>query len=285
MSTRKAVTLVYTGSMQPILIISDSLGDSAAAIAEAAVSQFELSDMVMERLSNATALEHIKTFIVRMQEKYQEEKLIVFFTFANTDLSVQTKQLLSTLGIIYIDVLGPALNAIASVSRQMPLSKPGLMHKTSAEYFRRIEAMEFSVDHDDGRNPQDLTRADIVLIGSSRTSKTPLAIYLGTQGYRVSNIPLAPETAPPAELFEVEKSRLYGLTSSPALLAGIRHRRLGNAAEVARGYANIHYVQEDLDEARALMRRLGCIVIRTDNRAIEETAAEILRYYRAVHAE
>lgn len=267
--------------MQPILIISDSLGASAAAIAEAAASQFEFNTDTVERLPNATAVEQIRSFVTGMQEKYSDASLIVFFTFANPDLSIQTKELLGEIGIAYVDVLSPAINALASVSGQMPLSQPGLMHKTSAEYYRRIEAMEFAVDHDDGRNTQDLTLADIVIIGSSRTSKTPLAIYLATQGYKVANVPLAVGMEPPKELFWVEKGRLYGLTSKPELLASIRHRRLGNAREVAGKYANLDYVHEDLREARALMRKLGCIVVRTDNRAVEETAAEILRYYTA----
>ncbi|MDR1088791.1 MAG: kinase/pyrophosphorylase [Coriobacteriales bacterium] len=269
--------------MQLIVIISDSLGDSAAVIAEAAEAQFELHDVAVERLPNASTLEQVAAFLESAQARHPEATTIVFFTFANPDLSIQTKKLLNEKDIAYVDVLGPAINAIASASGQMPLSQPGLIHKTSGEYYRRVEAMEFAVDHDDGRNAQDLTRADIVLIGSSRTSKTPLAVYLATQGYKVANVPLAPGTNPPGELFEVEKGRLYGLTSKPELLAGIRHRRLGNALDVAGAYANIEYVREDLEEARALMRKLGCIVVHTDNRAVEETAAEILRYYSRPH--
>ena len=268
--------------MQPIAIISDSLGDSAAAIVEAAEAQFELSDLIIERLPNATTIEQVSSFVVAVKEAHPESTPIVFFTFVNPDLSVQAKQLLKEMKIPFVDVLGPAINAIASATGKMPLSKPGLIHKTGGDYFQRIEAMEFAVDHDDGRNPQDLAEADLVLIGSSRTSKTPLSIYLATQGYKVANVPLAPETEPPSELFSVEKGRLYGLTSKPELLSDIRQRRLGNALEVAGNYAAIEYVHEDLEEARSLMRRLGCIVIRTDNRAIEETAAEILGYYSAV---
>lgn len=269
--------------MQPIVIISDSLGDSAAVIAEAAEAQFELHDIVVERLPNATTADQIRTFLENVKLRYPEASPIVFFTFVNPDLSIQTKQILNEMDIAYVDILGPAINAIASVSGQMPLGKPGLIHKTTSEYYRRIEAMEFAVDHDDGRNVQDLPKADIVLIGSSRTSKTPLAVFLATQGHKVANVPLAPGTEPPKELFQVKKGHLFGLTSKPELLSRIRYRRLGNASGVAASYADISYVHEDLEEARALMRKLGCIVIRTDNRAIEETAAEILRYYSAAN--
>jgi len=271
--------------MQPIAIMSDSLGDSAAAIVEAACSQFELQGAVIERLPNATAIEQIRVFLEGVKARYPEESIVTFFSFVNPDLSIQTKLLLGEMGIIYVDVLGPAIDAIASASGRMPLSQPGLVHKTSSEYYQRIEAMEFAVDHDDGRNVQDLPLADIVLIGSSRTSKTPHSIYLATQGYKVANVPLVPGTSPPQELFKIEKSRIFGLTSNPELLTRIRNRRLGNAREVAADYADLTYVQNDLDEARALMRELGCIVIRTDNRAVEETAAEIIRYYSTAHPE
>lgn len=270
--------------MQPILIISDSLGDRAAAIAEAAATQFPLEDVVMDRLPNVAAIASIEAFIQTMREKYAGSALVAFFTIANPDLSIQTKQLLSKNDIAYVDILGPAINALASVSSQMPLSQPGLTHKTDPEYYERIEAMDFAVNHDDGRNPQDLLDADIVLIGSSRTCKTPISIYLATQGYKVANVPLVLGSEPPQELDRVERGRLFGLTSEPGLLASIRQQRLGNAQNVARDYASIDYVAEDLNEARLLMRKLGCIVIRTDNRAIEEAAAEIVQYYTLAHS-
>jgi regulator of PEP synthase PpsR (kinase-PPPase family) len=161
----------------------------------------------------------------------------------------------------------------------LPKNEPGLLHKVDKEYFRRVGAMEFAVYHDDGRAPEELTEADIVLIGSSRTSKTPLSVYLAMHGYKVANVPLAPGVEPPKQLFEVQQGRIYGLMSEANLLAEIRTRRLGNATHVAGQYADPLYIQDDLDQARTLMRKLGVIIIRTDNRAIEETAQEILRYY------
>ena len=143
-------------------------------------------------------------------------------------------------------------------------------------YFKRIEAIEFTIAHDDGRNPQELSQADIVLLGVSRSSKTPTSIYLAQQGYKVSNIPLDPTTEPPRELLDVERTRLFGLMTTAEVLIGIRQRRLGNASVVASSYA-------DPEKARALMRKLGCIVIHTENRAVEETAQEILRYYERAH--
>ena len=135
----------------------------------------------------------------------------------------------------------------------------------------------------DGRNPQEMSQADIVLLGVSRSSKTPTSIYLAQQGYKVSNIPLDPSTEPPKEVYEVDRTRLFGLMTTADVLVGIRQRRLGNAAVAASQYADPEYVYEDLERARALMRKLGAIVIHTENRAVEETAQEILRYYERAH--
>ena len=147
--------------------------------------------------------------------------------------------------------------------------------------------MEFTVEHDDGRNPQDLPDADIVLLGVSRSSKTPISIYMGMEGYKVANVPLALGTEPPKEIYDCDPSRIFGLMTTPDVLVGIRQRRLGGsgriASMVAASYAEPEMVYQDLEEARALIRKLGCIVIRTDNKAVEETAQEILRYFELAH--
>jgi regulator of PEP synthase PpsR (kinase-PPPase family) len=142
------------------------------------------------------------------------------------------------------------------------------------------------VAHDDGRNPQDLAEADIVLVGVSRTSKTPLSMYLSFSGYKVANVPLAKGTEPPAELFDVEPFRIFGLLSTPQVLSTVRNERLGSleAREVAGSYADPACIEAELEEARALMRRLGCIVIHTNGRAVEETSQVILGYYQRAEA-
>ena len=128
---------------------------------------------------------------------------------------------------------------------------------------------------------------DIVLLGVSRSSKTPISIYMGMEGYKVANVPLALGTEPPKEIYDCDPSRIFGLMTTPDVLVGIRQRRLGGsgriASMVAASYAEPEMVYQDLEEARALMRKLGCIVIRTDNKAVEETAQEILRYFELAH--
>ena len=181
--------------------------------------------------------------------------------------------------IAAVDLIGPAIAAITQATGRFPKGEPGLLRLTNKQYFNRIEAMEYAVEHDDGRNIEQIDQADIVLIGASRTSKTPLSIYLASYGYKVANIPLTVGIEAPSQLFELDRRRIFGLTSTPELLSEIRYARLGNATGVAASYAEISSVQDDLDDARQLMRSLGCIVVRTNGRSIEETAQEILRYY------
>jgi regulator of PEP synthase PpsR (kinase-PPPase family) len=267
-----------------IHIVSDSVGDSAATIAVAAASQFSAGNCIIERLSNATDISQIEAFIeAHIDDDPGNGEQIIFHTIADPALRAQLETCVKNRNVAAVDLLGPAINAIAEATGLKPKGEPGLIRKTDSGYYHRIAAMEFAVSHDDGRNPEGLKDAEIVLIGVSRSSKTPLSIYLATQGYYVANVPLAIGVKVPAELYEVDPTRVFGLTTDAELLSQIRKKRLGNARKVAAAYAEPLRVMEDLEDARSLMRRLGCIVVRTDNRAIEETAQEILRYYGMSH--
>ena len=147
-------------------------------------------------------------------------------------------------------------------------------------YYRRVEAMEFAVAHDDGQRPDALIHADVVLIGVSRTSKTPLAIYLGYRGIRAANVPLAMGTQPPPQLFDVDPRRIFGLMTTPEVLMKVRSARMQELGALVAGYADREHIEQELEQARALMRQMGCVVLNTANRAIEETAQEILHYIK-----
>ncbi len=273
-------------SVPTVHVISDSLGDTAADVALAAAAQFDNGTVHIERLPKVTSIEQVRRFILQREHTLAPEKILVFHTIANPVLREELKDELARRGIPAIDLLGPALDAIARLTGESPHGQAGVLRRTDERYFRRIEAMEFFVSHDDGRNPEELTKADIVLIGVSRTSKTPLSMYLSVQGYKVANIPLAKGVEPPKELFDVESFRIFGLLSTPQTLSTIRNERLGSleARNVAGSYADPLCIEEELDEARALMRRLGCIVIRTDGRAVEETSQVILGYFQRAEA-
>lgn len=271
-----------------IHVVSDSLGQTGQAVARAAASAFDILDPAMEIWSEVpdatTLLSELGHHLTMHREMFGVRPFVLFYTMVDPEM----RKVLKAFGkaheeVIVIDLLDESVNALAEATQSKPKGRPGAMREVNALYFKRIEAMEFTIEHDDGRNPQDLTKADIVLIGVSRCSKTPLSIYLSQQGYSVANIPLDPQTEPPHEVYDVDKTRLFGLMTSPDVLVNIRKRRLGNANAVAGSYADYENVCQDLEKSRALMRKLGCIVIRTDNRAIEETAQEILRYYTGAH--
>jgi regulator of PEP synthase PpsR (kinase-PPPase family) len=157
-----------------------------------------------------------------------------------------------------------------------------LLRKVDEMYYRRVEAVEFAVRYDDGKDPRGITQADIVLVGVSRTSKTPLSMYLAHKRVKVANVPLVPEVAPPEELYKVERGKVIGLVIKPELLNNIRTERLktlGLSGQAS--YANFERILEELEFADKIMKKLGCPVIDVTNRAVEETASKILEiYYR-----
>jgi len=267
-------------------VISDSLGDTAADVALAAAAQFPHGTVHIVRLPKVTSIEQVRHFIDESERGAERSKLLFFHTVANRELRSQVQEELDTRKIASLDLLGPALDAISNLTGEAPLGQAGVIRRTDERYFRRIDAMEFFVAHDDGRNPEDLTKADIVLVGVSRTSKTPLSMYLSFHGLKVANIPLAKGVEPPRELFDVEPFRIFGLISTPEVLSAVRNERLGSleAKKVAGLYADPLYIQDELDEARALMRKLGCIVIHTNGRAVEETAQIIQGYFQKAEA-
>lgn len=264
-----------SGESFTIHVISDSLGDTATAVAQAAASQFNGEEPNIQRLARVTSPKEIRRYL----ESHLEPRMVVFHTIANPALRFELIAIARSLGVNEVDLIGPAIGTLSDALEKLPSGEPGALRRTDSGYFRRISATEFAVEHDDGRNVETLHLADIVLLGVSRTSKTPLSMYLASRGYLVANIPLMYGIEPPAEIWSVDTRRIFGLISNEKLLASIRAERLGEAGIVARSYADPEWIHAELEEARALMRRLGCIVIRTDNRAIEETASEILEYY------
>jgi len=265
---------------RPIInIISDSLGDSAATMAVAAARQFSEDTCLINRLPNVNSLPQMKPFIEAHLNDSADE-MILFHTIADEHLRAELDDYLMDKPIVAVDLIGPAIDAIAVATGRVPKGVPGLLRKTDERYYDRIAAMEYAVEHDDGRNADHIEDADIVIIGVSRTSKTPLSIYLASQGYKVANIPLVPGVEPPPQLFAVDRRRIFGLTSDPELLSKIRKRRLGEAIALAPQYADSSGVNDDLEQARRLMRQIGCLVVRTDRRAIEEIAQEVLRYLK-----
>lgn len=272
-------------TLPTIHVISDSMGNTAKTIARSAASHFGELDPNITVLPYVRSFDQIRSFLEEEQrlhrQMYNDDRIIVYYTLVIQELRDALESYLANHPNIYaVDVLSDSIAVIEQVSGKTHNPAPGEQHKINDQYFQRIEAIEFTVSHDDGLLTQDLPEADIVILGVSRTSKTPTSIYLGQQGYKVANVPLVEGLELPKEVYEVDRERLFGLITDPSVLVGVRKTRMGGQLGQSR-YADIDAVTLELDRARTIMRGLGCVIINTKDRAIEETAQEILRHYNA----
>jgi regulator of PEP synthase PpsR (kinase-PPPase family) len=253
-----------------IHIVSDSTGDTAARVARAAQSQFDDFQTELIRHARVTTREAL----ARALEAARGRRAAVFYTLVDPALREAIIELAHEYRIAVLDVLGPALNAISTASGMVAIHEPGRHGALDAQYFRRIAAIEFAVKHDDGRSVDDLHNADVILVGVSRTSKTPTSMHLGYMGYMAANIPIVKGVDPPPSLFQVEPWKIVGLTIEAERLAEIRRRRVrAIAAGSGARYADLTEIYEELDATEKLHRRLGCPVIDVSRLAIEECAA------------
>jgi len=259
-----------------VYVLSDSVGDTGEAVALAAVAQFEPGVLHIERLPKVKSPRHLKELV----EENAGERSVFFYTLVTGPLRCEMERLIAG-GVTGADLLGPAVTLLEEKTGLSPTGEAGLIRRTDEEYFARIEAMEFAVAHDDGRNPESLPEADVVLLGVSRSSKTPIAMYLATKGWRAANVPLVLSHEPPPQLFQLDPRRVFGLVTTPDVLLAIRQERVRNLGQWVPGYADREHIERELKEARAVMRRIGCMVVRTDNRAVEESVQEILQHMTA----
>ncbi|WP_254842693.1 pyruvate, water dikinase regulatory protein [Bacillus sp. MRMR6] len=256
-----------------VYVVSDSVGETAEFVVKAVATQFNGGNVEIRRNSYVEDFEDIEDVIILAKEG----KSIIAYTIVIPELKNYLDQRAQEENISAIDLLTPLMNAFSTSFNKQPHHRPGLMRKLDEEYFRKIEAIEFAVKYDDGRDPRGVLKADIVLIGVSRTSKTPLSMYLAHKRFKVANVPLVPEVPAPEELFQIPRKNCIGLIISPNKLNEIRTERLkalglGSKAN----YASFERILEELDYAEKIMKRVGCPIINVSNKAIEETAGLIL---------
>ena len=183
------------------------------------------------------------------------------------------RELTKTANVTVVDIIGPMLAGVGTLTDTEPTLKAGMIHQLDEEYFKRVEAIEFAVKYDDGKNPMGFLKADIVIVGVSRTSKTPLSMYLAHKRIKAANLPLVPEVSLPPELFQIPARKIVGLIIDPFKLNFIRSERLRSMGlDANASYANIERINEELEYARGVMRRLHCPIIDVSSKAIEETA-------------
>ena len=222
-----------------IHIISDSIGETAQVVARAAAAQFGVTSPHLEIFSKVKSFEEVRGYLLEHARHHEEvlgdDRMLVMYTLVNADIREPLQGFLAEHpNIVAVDVLTAAVAAVSEMSGMEPVGKPGMLRVVDHNYFKRIGALEFTIAHDDGQNPEDLTKADIVLLGVSRSSKTPLSIYLAQQGLRVANVPLDPTTEPPSQIYDVDRTRLFGLMITPEVCwtsgASASRRRRGRPA-------------------------------------------------------
>jgi [pyruvate, water dikinase]-phosphate phosphotransferase / [pyruvate, water dikinase] kinase len=252
-----------------VYVVSDSVGETAELVVKAAASQFNHSNIDIRRIPYVEDKETIEEVVILAQEV----NAIIAFTLVVPDTKQYLLDQAEKAGVTTVDIIGPMMNTLQVLTNKEPRYEPGLVHKLDEDYFRKVEAIEFAVKYDDGRDPRGIMRADVVLVGVSRTSKTPLSQYLAHKRLKVANVPLVPEVGPPPELFSISPKKCVGLTISPEKLNDIRAERLkalGLKAEA--NYANMERIKLELEYAEKIMNRIGCPVINVSNKAVEETA-------------
>lgn len=258
-------------------VIADSTGETAARVARAARAQFAGHPVRMvrhPRIAQAADLDAVFDQIAAGIEP----GVAVFSTFVDDGLRGLVEDRCRELRIPHCDLLGPALAVMEEASGDRAERIRARPVGVDSDYFQRIAAMEYVVKHDDGQHAEGLTKADIVLVGVSRTGKTPLSMYLGYLGYRTANVPLVAGVTPPPQLFEVARYSIVALTIDPHRLLEIRKRRvkaLGRETADSE-YAGLAAILAEIDQADQIQRRLGCPVIDTTNVALEEAASRVI---------
>src|SRR5438552_3282361 len=266
------VFLTVTAPPVELHIVSDSTGETAARLVQALEAQFPDQEFEEIRHARVESVEDLELAV----RSARGRPTVVVYTLVEPEMRDAMRRLCRRARVHYCDLLGHPIDAVARVSGQAARMTPGSRAPLTPAYFRRIEAMEFAVKYDDGVGA-GLDEADIVLVGVSRTSKTPLSIYLGYLGHKVANVPIVKGIPPPKELFELDPAKIVGLTIDPDRLADIRRARVRNLGGNNRRYAELAEIYDELEVATAVHRRLGCPVIDISELSIAETAERILR--------
>ena len=253
-------------------IVSDSTGETAARLVAALEAQFPEQPFEEIRHPQIQTIDDLQLAVNRAKGR----SAVMVYTLVDRELRESMRTLCRSARVHYCDLLGHPIESIAKVSGMAAKMKAGARPPLNSAYFKRMEAIEFAVKFDDGVG-SGLHEADIVLVGVSRTSKTPLSIYLGYLGHKVANVPIVKGIKPPKELFEIDAAKIAGLTIDAQRLAEIRNARVRSMGATNRRYAELLEIYEELEQAEELHRRLACPVVDVTGLSIEETAHRVIR--------
>ncbi len=262
-----------------IYILSDSTGETAATMIRAALVQYSNKDINIIRCKNVRTEMQAEAIV----EECFERRGMLVYTMASPQLRNKIRELASSKGLPYFDLLGPLLNTLDTFFGEHSEDQVGALRAVDERYFKRIEAIEYTVKHDDGKTFSELDKADIVLVGISRTSKTPLSIFLSHKGWKVANIPMVLETPLPEELFKIDQRRIVGLIIDMDSLQRIRKSRLEKFGQDTGGeYASMAHIAKEIEYAEKIFKQnRRWPVFNVTERALEENASEIVRIIAA----
>jgi regulator of PEP synthase PpsR (kinase-PPPase family) len=261
-----------------IFTLSDSSGETAEAVARAALVQFPPGQATIYRLPQIRSCQQI----INLVRELSTGRSVLAYTLVLPEFKHALETEAARYNIPTLDLLGPLITRVAELTGAQPLSQPGRLHLLDETYFRRIAAVDFAIRFDDGKNPEGIMQADVVLIGVSRTSKTPNCMYLAHHyGLKAANVPIVMGVDPPLQLFQISAIKIIGLTIDPYLLQDIRSTRaqvLGMPAGT--DYVDPDNIQQEVRHAKRIFRELKCHTIDVSAKAIEETSSEIFLYLR-----
>lgn len=262
---------------RPIFVISDGTGETADRVTRAALRQFEGTRVAVQLFPNVVE----RATLERILKQAALQQAFVVTSLVSAEQRTFANELAKAFRILQVDVLGNVITGLSGWLDTAPQNQPGLMHRADEAYFRRIEAVEFTVKVDDGKEPRMLKQADIVLVGVSRTSKTPLSVFLAYKGYKVANVPLVLDRDPPKELWEIDQRRVFALTIDPESLEGIRKQRLRTMrVGGTTNYGQLDYILAELEYSEELFRKnRQWPVVNVTQKALEETAGTIVNLY------
>lgn len=256
-----------------VFVISDSAGDTATRLAQAVIAQYPGQDISLVRQTFVNKKDHL----MQALQEAKAKNAMVLHTLVSKELVEITNDFCQKEQLFCIDILTPIIKELSKRTQVEPTYEPGALHHLNKNYFKRIKAMEFAVKYDDGKDPRGFLKADIVLLGVSRTSKTPLSLFLANKNLRVANLPLIPEAHIPEQLWQVNPDKIVGLMNDPDILISIRRERMkAYGLDPDTAYSDINKVKKELEFAQNLYDKLGCKVINVAQLSIEETASMIL---------
>jgi len=259
--------------MRHIFVVSDATGRTAELVVQAALTQFDTTDVVVHKVQYVRDPDEV----VQIVDEARKDRGIIVFTIVIPELRKKMLEEGMKKAVPTIDILGPVLTRLTDLLKISPMAVPGLFRHLDEAYFQRIEAIDFTVKHDDGRHPETIPEADLVLLGVSRTSKTPISIYLAYRGFRVANVPVVRDLPLPPQVYETDRGKIVGLKIRPERLLAIRQAR----AERLRmpqdsDYVDLHEIRREIEYSLDLFRKIGIKVIDVTSKSIEESATLIM---------